>query len=385
MGIACSKSLEDLEREEAKAQDARNSRILKEHAETERNVVKLLLLGAGESGKSTIFKQIKILFQKGYDDLEKRSFIPVIHANVYQSLITLLNGCKEFAENDDVNPSKYVLLPENQEFGDKLSLMEFPEHFPRLDEKNALKVRSCWRDPAIQEAFHRGNELQLPDCTRFFLDNLLRLAGENYIPSQEDILYARQQTTGILETEFRTPGKPLKRGETCYRVFDVGGQRSERRKWIHLFEGVTAIIFCAALSDYDQTLLEDNSKNRMMETKDLFVWLLQQPWFKNTSFLLFLNKYDLFQEKVLKVPLSVCGWFEDYRPLESDVHEVKNAYMFVKQKFEQIYKENSESENIKRMFKVYQTTAIDERLIKRTFDLVDQSIYIELLQKADYL
>ena len=42
-----------------------------------------------------------------------------------------------------------------------------------------------------------------------------------------------------------------------FRLFDVGGQRSERKKWIHCFEDVTAIIYCAALSAYDLTLQED--------------------------------------------------------------------------------------------------------------------------------
>lgn len=42
-----------------------------------------------------------------------------------------------------------------------------------------------------------------------------------------------------------------------YRMFDVGGQRSERKKWIHCFEGVTAIIFCVAMSAYDLVLAED--------------------------------------------------------------------------------------------------------------------------------
>ena len=42
------------------------------------------------------------------------------------------------------------------------------------------------------------------------------------------------------------------------RMFDVGGQRSERKKWIHCFEGVTCIIFCGALSAYDMVLVEDD-------------------------------------------------------------------------------------------------------------------------------
>lgn len=46
---------------------------------------------------------------------------------------------------------------------------------------------------------------------------------------------------------------------SCFRLFDVGGQRSERKKWIHCFEDVTAIIFCVAMSEYDQVLHEDET------------------------------------------------------------------------------------------------------------------------------
>lgn len=48
-----------------------------------------------------------------------------------------------------------------------------------------------------------------------------------------------------------------------YRLFDVGGQRSERKKWIHCFEDVTAIIFCVAMSEYDQVLHEDETTVRI--------------------------------------------------------------------------------------------------------------------------
>jgi hypothetical protein len=49
-----------------------------------------------------------------------------------------------------------------------------------------------------------------------------------------------------------------------FRMVDVGGQRSERRKWIHCFENVTSIMFLAALSEYDQVLVE--SDNEVRET-----------------------------------------------------------------------------------------------------------------------
>lgn len=50
-------------------------------------------------------------------------------------------------------------------------------------------------------------------------------------------------------------------------MFDVGGQRSERKKWIHCFEGVTAIIFCVALSAYDLVLAEDEEMVSGRETE----------------------------------------------------------------------------------------------------------------------
>ena len=66
-------------------------------------------------------------------------------------------------------------------------------------------------------------------------------------------------------------------------MFDVGGQRSERKKWIHCFEGVTAIIFCVALSGYDLVLAEDEEMNRMMESLKLFDSLCNNKWFLDTS------------------------------------------------------------------------------------------------------
>jgi len=176
-----------------------------------------------------------------------------------------------------------------------------------------------------------------------------------------------------------------KRSGEVYRLYDVGGQRNERRKWIHLFEGVTAVIFCASISDYDQTLFEDESKNRMMEIKELFDWVLKQKCFGKTSFMLFLNKFDIFERKVPKVPLNVCGWFKDYQPMASGKQEVEHAYEFVKKKFEELYFQTTSPDRVDRVFKVYRTTALDQKLVKKTFKLVDETLRRRHLIEAGLL
>ncbi|KAF3646177.1 Guanine nucleotide-binding protein alpha-1 subunit [Capsicum annuum] len=189
----------------------------------------------------------------------------------------------------------------------------------------------------------------------------------------EDVLFARIRTTGVVEIQFSPVGEN-KKSEEAYRLFDVGGQRNERRKWIHLFEGVTAVIFCAAISEYDQTLFEEERKNRMMETKELFEWVLKQPCFEKTSFMLFLNKFDIFEQKVLKVPLNACEWFKDYQPVSTGKQEIEHAYEFVKKKFEESYFQCTAPDCVDRVFKIYRTTALDQKLVKKTFKLVDETL-----------
>jgi len=84
-----------------------------------------------------------------------------------------------------------------------------------------------------------------------------------------------------------------------FAIFDVGGQRNERRKWIHCFEAVSAILFIVAISAYDQMLIEDNTTNRLQEAFNLFEDIINSAWFEHTSVILFLNKFDLFEKKVL--------------------------------------------------------------------------------------
>ncbi|KAF8868954.1 guanine nucleotide binding protein, alpha subunit, partial [Mucidula mucida] len=124
-----------------------------------------------------------------------------------------------------------------------------------------------------------------------------------------DVLRARATTTAITETRFMM-------GNLEIHMFDVGGQRSERRKWIHCFESVTSIIFCMALSEYSQVLLpaEDPSQtqNRLTESLVLFSSVVNSRWFLRTSIVLFLNKKDVFKEKIKRGKIPLERYFPEY-------------------------------------------------------------------------
>ncbi|KAG1342635.1 guanine nucleotide-binding protein alpha-1 subunit [Cocos nucifera] len=382
MGSFCSrqKPYNEADAEENEQAEEIERRIARE-TKAEQHIHKLLLLG--ESGKSTIFKQIKLLFQTGFDEAELGSYTSVIHANVYQTIKILFDGAKELAQNES-DSSKYVVSCENKDVGEKLSDIGSRLDYPYLTKEIADEIKTLWNDAAIQEAYSRGNILQVPDCAQYFMENLERLSETDYVPTKEDVLYARVRTTGVVEIQFSPVGESRKSGEV-YRLYDVGGQRNERRKWIHLFEGVRAVIFCAAISEYDQMLFEDEMKNRMMETKELFDWVLKQACFEKTSFMLFLNKFDIFEKKVQKVPLNVCEWFRDYQPMASGKQEVEHAYEFVKKKFEGLYFQSTKPERVDRVFKIYRTTALDQKLVKKTFKLVDETLRRRNLIEAGLL
>jgi guanine nucleotide-binding protein G(i) subunit alpha len=123
------------------------------------------------------------------------------------------------------------------------------------------------------------------------------------VPNDQDVLRSRVKTTGITETTFIIQ-------DLTYRMFDVGGQRSERKKWIHCFENVTTILFLVAISEYDQLLFEDETVNRMQEALTLFDSICNSRWFVKTSIILFLNKIDRFKEKLPVSPMQ--NYFPDY-------------------------------------------------------------------------
>jgi len=318
--------------------------------------IKLLLLGAGESGKSTIVKQMKIIHDSGFTPEDFRQYKPVVYSNTIQSMVAILRAMQSlqisFREMAREQDGKMVF--------DIVTRMEDTEPF---SEEFLLAMKRLWTDEGVQQCFQRSNEYQLNDSAKYFLDDLDRLGRKDYMPTEQDILRTRVKTTGIVEVHFSF--KNLN-----FKLFDVGGQRSERKKWIHCFEDVTAIIFCVAMSEYDQVLHEDETTNRMQESLKLFDSICNNKWFMDTSIILFLNKKDLFEEKIKRSPLTIC--FPEY----TGDQNYQEAAAFVQAQFEAKNKSNDKE------IYCHMTCATDTTNIQFVFDAVTDVIIANNLRNC---
>nr|CAD2176722.1 unnamed protein product [Meloidogyne enterolobii] len=308
--------------------------------------VKLLLLGAGESGKSTIVKQMKIIYGTGYSDNERIAYRLVSLVAIVKAMGRL--GIEFANPSRKADVESFYHLAETSEDGLRTAA--------RLSSCNETSVE----DVSVQECFARSREYQLNDSASYYLNSLDRIAAHGYLPTQDDVLRTRVKTTGIVETHFTYK-------DLYFKMFDVGGQRNERKKWIHCFEGVTAIVFCVALSEYDMALAEDVKMNRMIESIDLFESICNNKCFMNTSMILFLNK-DLFEQKISRSPLTLC--FADYSG--SDTYEESAAY--IKLQFETKRKDGQKE------IYTHFTCATDTENIRFVFDAVTDIIAKENLR-----
>ncbi|KAH7053820.1 guanine nucleotide-binding protein alpha-3 subunit [Linnemannia elongata] len=257
---------------------------------------KILLLGSGESGKSTIVKQMKVIHQGGYSREELATYRLTIYKNLVESAQALVLAMERLR----LEPAK----PENRTMADRiLDYRVDADPYFTLSADIVNAIDSLYHDPITAACMERSSEFYMMDSAPYFFSQVRRIGADDYTPSVQDVLRARSKTTGISETRFNM-------GQLSIHMFDVGGQRSERKKWIHCFEAVTSIIFCVALSEYDQVLLEESGQNRMAESLVLFESVINSRWFLRTSIILFMNKIDLFAAKLSKIPLE--KFFTDY-------------------------------------------------------------------------
>ncbi|XP_037936509.1 guanine nucleotide-binding protein G(f) subunit alpha [Teleopsis dalmanni] len=342
--------------------------------------VKILLLGTAESGKTTIIKQMRILHINEYTDDERRDKIPEIYQNIHESIYQLVQQMDilglEYQSCTSRKSAEYI-----REMGNTA-----PEY---MNEEYCDHITTLWNDVGIRTCFDRSNEYPLLDSTKYFLDHFERISDYDYIPTTEDILHSRKITTGIHQISFNVKiPKSLGGGEQEFRMFDVGGQRDQRNKWIQVFEGIQAVLFLISCGDFDQTLREDPKQNRLQEALNLFRGVWQNRFLASAGLIVFLNKQDIMERKILsgKHIVDYFPEFEDFckQPqAESCFDECDWTKKFIQQKLIDITQEpikrtsRNRIDYTQRECYYHFTVATDTSCIRKVFNDVHQMILHE--------
>jgi len=376
-------------------------KALKEAKTKMASQVKVLLLGSGDSGKSTILKQMRLIHRVPFSAQETESFRQLVFDNITRGLNYLLDAVHDmdldmpsaytavYPEDDPEGRAGYVCgwAPGENGGGGKrgpnkdgvkpdalAADLQLVENAEDLRDGEAFPIRylgplqRLWSEEVVRTAWGRGNEAAVPENLQYFFQDLPRLFDAAYVPTEQDIVHARARTIGIMETTFK-----LREHEML--MVDVGGQKSERRKWIHCFQDVTSILFLVSLSGYDQCLVEDRDANQMQDAMTIWDSICHSQWFKQTSIILFLNKNDLFEQKVKTS--DIRSFFPDFDG------EVGNAVVgrdYFKKRFGRLAQKAGRAKE--REIYIHTTTATDTELLRVVMAAVEDIVLRSNLQGA---
>jgi len=358
------------------SKDSQLNRELTKQKQVDKYIKKLLFLGSGGSGKSTLFKQLRTIHGTGWNKEDRLTFVDHIHAQIIEQM-KLAIECVEFlAEDqltnehgddykkpDDFNP--YHQLSSDAQ--NAVSILQSVKD-PKLNDQIAGACKTLWNEPLIKDIYDQRAIMKIEDTSKYFWDKIDSVMSSQYVPDATDILLVRYRTTGVIDQKFTIK-------KNTFHIFDVGGQKSERKKWIHCFEQVTAVIFVASLSCYDEVMFEDEGVNSMVDSLELFDSICNNTWFTKTSMILFLNKTDLFTQKLNdNKPITLCPDFADYG---GNATSFDDTTAYIKSSFVDLNK----SPDDKSIF-THLTCATDQNNVEKVFNDVQHIIIENSLMSA---
>ncbi|XP_025113632.1 G protein alpha i subunit-like [Pomacea canaliculata] len=321
--------------------------------EKQARTVKILMLGACDAGKSTLAKQVRLIHDKGFSDVDKTHYRNVVRANLATSLLRVLEAMRD---------TEYAFTGELVAVADKLSraLNDNLAHLNILDLK--LEVHMLVGHANFHRFLETSDNIGLAESTQYFFKSVDRILSPSFMPTDYDILRARQKNLGLAETVFHFRGFHI-------RLCDVDGTSTLKKKWLDCFETVSAVLFTVGLDTYDVRSKENDDKTDLVVALDSLSVLCRHPSFAETPFILFLNKRDIFRSKLKVTPLSAV------MPAYKGSNDYTEAAAYVKKLFEQ-------QSGGKKNFWVHVTCAIDTASVRGVFDSVLSVIFQSTLEEV---
>ena len=312
--------------------------------------LKILILGPGESGKSTYWRQLRNIYTGGLSTKEKKNLIIPIRMNLIHDIQVIL----EYAESLQLDISTSLASEVQQ-------IRELDENdVDELTDEVAHNISLIWDDPAAKEVYKQIHSCNLSDHTDFFLDNTERIAKADYLPSNEDVIKSRIRTTGVNDIKMDINGRKI-------LLVDVGGQQCERGKWKNVFNNVNAIIFVISLADFDQTMFEDQKERRTVDSLELFKQTVANPLFQKIPFYLIMNKQDEFERKLKAFP---DAFKQSYPGFDGNLDDVDSVIKYIENQYISQTGERQPGAEIK----TFVTTALNADKLNQTFLSVSENV-----------
>lgn len=326
--------------------------ILVTPAEFDDKDVNILMLGPSDCGKTTLFRQFTIDYLGGFDNDEKYDLAQVIKVN----LISIIKKLVEATQSSGRNVADNLL-----ESVETIKALQCNEE--ELTPMIANKIESVWNDPAIKTTYKNDHSIGLSDNDSFLLDNVKRIASDNYFPTDEDILKSLIRTAGIRKCQLLIDNR------TKTELIDVGGQKCERPKWKRCFKQADFLIFVVSLSDFDQLMFEDDSLKRSEDSINLFQNMVNSPTFSQKPIFLVLNKIDIFEKKLKEFPGEFKKAYPDY---EGDISSVDACIQHVIECY--LRRLSPDRNKAQAWVKTIITCALDKNDVYKLFNLIAKSI-----------
>jgi hypothetical protein len=301
---------------------------------------------------------MQILHTKGFTEERIKATIPLLRMNAMDTIKILITACRDW---------RIEFSPVEQEQVE-LILMA-----PALTEALANHVNAIWKSIAVQKAYQQHHRIQLPggaSASDYYMENVQRFAREDFLPNVADMLRVKLKTIGVAETHFIVNGIE-------FMMVDVGGQRSERKKWLPCFNDVAAVIYLVALNEYDMIMEEDDKTNRMEESLKLFQKLSGSQWLREIPLILFLNKSDIFKKKIQTQPLSQCFQdYEEFATASNGDNEFEKSCDYIKEQYNRVF-------NGSRLY-TFVTCALDSKNCEKVFLAVRDAIMAKVFQNTHF-
>jgi len=308
---AISPSDEEYEQHAAADRSEAIDRALQRAADSLQHETKLVLVGGVNSGKDLIMHQLKVLYAEGYYSAEERM---KYRYQVYQVVYALIHSITTLLKDTG------VILPAELNPDFAVLLHELDAGTENMTPEVVKAITRIWSCSEFARIYVKNFEIDFPQYAPYFAQEVPRIAEEDYIPIEADIIRLNQSMRGIKELRFNWD-------ELDVHLFNIKGYVPQhfRERWFHQLEGATSLIYTVDMSLYDKPNAKRGGESLLLSEVAAFESWVNEPAFAGSSIILILNNFNRFIGKMPYSPLEKM--FPDYIPNESDPEGSARQYI----------------------------------------------------------